>query len=77
MAQKDESDIPSIGKDDVTLFDLFTQHLDWHSLPEERRTTITTTLMMLLACVEGNAINGDKLASLVNSLTDRGNSKAS
>ncbi len=47
-----------------TMFDLFMHEIDYDAMPDAMRKQLSTVLMMLLACVEDDRINTDKLAEL-------------
>ena len=49
---------------DVTFFDFFMNQVDYESMDKDRRSTLAAALFMLLACVENDTINTDKLAEL-------------
>jgi transcriptional regulator with XRE-family HTH domain len=59
----------SPGDDDVSFFDFFMHHVDFETLEPELRRVYSVSLLLLLACVEGDTINVQKLAQLTTKVT--------
>jgi transcriptional regulator with XRE-family HTH domain len=53
-----------IGDDEVSIFDFFFREVDFNTMDGELRHSLSVSLMLLLACVEGDTISTDKLAQL-------------
>jgi hypothetical protein len=51
--------------DEVSLFELFMNEIDYDAMNAQRRQDLIQTLMMLLACVEDEQLNMNKVAALV------------
>ena len=60
--------IPPIGPGEISLFDLFMEEFDYDAMDPDRKRDLTFVLTLLLACAEGDRINADKLAMLVQRL---------
>lgn len=61
-------DVPPIGADEISLFDAFMERFDYDAIDPDRKRDLFLVLTMLLACAEGDRINTDKLAMLVQKL---------
>jgi hypothetical protein len=56
--------VPELSSDEMSIFDLLANQVDWSSYSPERKEILKMVLFALLACVEGRELNTDKLAQL-------------